>query len=300
MKKASLDRVPQRKPPLIAMLTDFGLTDPFVGMMKGVIASIAPGAQIVDLTHEIPPGDISRGAVTIWQSRPYFPPGTIFLGVVDPGVGTARRPVLVNSKDQIFIGPDNGLFTFLLGDKYQAWELRNPQLALPGPGKTFHGRDIFAPAAAYAANGIPAPEFGPSAGPLICLPPAHLSSPAPETLQGEVLYPDRFGNLLTSLGRFVALSEGFYKFDPWISGIGTGAVQEASKVRFQMKDSRLSLPDSTTLHWVATFAEVPSDGCAFLVGSSGLLEIVACQRSAAQILDLHPGEKVTLRLQGER
>jgi hypothetical protein len=289
------------KAPLVALLTDFGTSDPFAGIMKGVIASIAPGIQIVDLTHEIPPGDVQRGAVALWQAMMYFPPGTIFLGVVDPEVGTFRRPVLVESENRTFIGPDNGLFSFVLGGDYQAWELRNPRLALPSPGNTFHGRDIFAPAAAHAASGIPGSEFGPAAAPLSRLPAPLLDSSASQMLRGEVLFPDRFGNLLTSLGQFVPLAGGTYELQPWLrAGSATNkAGQEKRLLRFHPAFTRLYLPGGESLQWVTTFAEAPPGGCAFLVGSSGLLEIVAFQRSAAEILGLRSGNEITLRSLGE-
>ena len=144
----------------IVILTDFGTSDPFTGIMKGVIAGIAPDRPIIDLTNEIPPGDIRRAAVMLWQASPYFPAGSVFLTVVDPGVGTSRRPIFLKTRDHVFIGPDNGVFTFILGESFQAWELQNPRLTLQNPGMTFHGRDIFAPAAGYAALGTPGPEFG--------------------------------------------------------------------------------------------------------------------------------------------
>ena len=105
--------------PLIALITDFGENDPFVGIMKGVISKIAPGIKLIDITHNIPPGDIQRAAVMLWQSKPYFPSGSIFLTVVDPGVGTSRRGLICCSDDHIFIGPDNGLFTFVLDSSSQ-------------------------------------------------------------------------------------------------------------------------------------------------------------------------------------
>jgi S-adenosylmethionine hydrolase len=188
--------------PLIAILTDFGTSDPFVGIMKGVIAQIAPGVPTIDLTHEIPPGDIRRAAVELWRSTPYFPNGTVFLCVVDPGVGTARRSVIVTGnlmqdrteKAYTFVGPDNGTFTFL-EHTLPAWELKSPSFALQGASSTFHGRDVYAPAAAYAALGHAGAEFGPPVKELVRLPLPRLKTSANGQLQGEILHADHFGNL---------------------------------------------------------------------------------------------------------
>lgn len=280
---------------LIVLLTDFGLSDPFAGILKGVIASIAPRAQVVDLVHEIPPGDVRRGAITLWQAWDYFPAGSVFVGVVDPGVGTSRRPILVETGARTFVGPDNGLISFVLEDDYQAWELRNPRFALPNPGTTFHGRDLFAPAAAYLASGVAGPEFGPPATGLTRLPGPRLDLSDPKSLRGEVLFADRFGNLLTSLGQFLGQADSSFELKPWLLKASMGV----SLPRFRLEDYRLFLPAGESLGWANTFAEVPPDDCAFLVGSSGLLEIVAFRRSAAELLGLHPGDTVTLQSRGE-
>src|SRR3990170_218256 len=182
----------------IALLTDFGYLDPFSGILKGVIAKIAAGISIVDITHGISPGDVRRAAIVLWQSRIYFPAGTIFLCVVDPGVGTARRGIILKVNEHVYIGPDNGIFTFILGEEYQAWEIRNPDYALPEPGITFHGRDIFSPAAAHIAQGVSPYDFGPSIYNLFLLPNPVLEYPSAGILNGEILFADHFGNLLTS------------------------------------------------------------------------------------------------------
>ena len=146
--------------PPIVILTDFGTTDPYVGIMKGVITQIAPLTPIIDLTHKITPGDVRQGAVTLWQSINYFPPGSIFLVVIDPGVGTSRRPLILQNGPYTFIAPDNGVLSFICGNDPKAWEISNPELSLPNPSITFHGRDIFAPAAAHTSLGVDATEFG--------------------------------------------------------------------------------------------------------------------------------------------
>ncbi len=283
--------------PLIALLTDFGSSDPFVGIVKGVIAQIAPGAQTIDLTHEIPPGDIQRAAIILWQSAPYFPEQTIFLAVVDPGVGTARRPLLLKpgpgptGTAQVYIGPDNGLFTYVMGDHFQAWELANPAYRLSGPSATFHGRDIFAPAAAYLAQGIEAEAFGPAVRDPIRLPYPRLEVLEAGIIAGEILFADRFGNLLTSLGVFERTAGDSLALKPWTRG--------ASERRISPRQARLILPDGSRLPLVETFQQIPPGQTAALVGSSGLLEIAANRQSAARLLALKAGDEIRLEPGGE-
>ena len=272
--------------PTIAILTDFGSQDPFVGIMKGVIAGINPGAQHIDLNNQIPPGDIQRAAITLWQSRDYFPKGTTFLTVVDPGVGTQRRSIILKSDGYTFVGPDNGVFTLILGDDWKAWELVNPDLMMPNPGNTFHGRDIFAPAAAHASKGVPGPEFGEAIHALVLLPAPKLDSPSPGTIRGEILHADHFGNLLTSLGRFDLIDNGSWEYRPWIGESHTQEIDSSNAI--------IKLPDGSQLPWVKTFGEIPENECTVLVGSSGLIEIVANRQSAAEMLELSGGESVTL------
>jgi S-adenosylmethionine hydrolase len=272
--------------PPIVLLTDFGWRDPFVGIMKGVIAGINPEAALIDLSHAIPPGDIQRGAISLWQSAPYFPKGTIFLCVIDPGVGTKRKAIILNAKGRSFVGPDNGVFSYLLEEGFEAWRLTNPDLALARPGRTFHGRDLFAPAAAHASRGIPGPQFGDPVAELVRLPDPILDSPAPGVLRGEILHADRFGNLLTSLGKFRQASQGLWQLQPW--------VQDTPLQPMELRAEHVQLPNGDTLAWVSTFAQVPRNQCAALVGSSGLIELVANQESAAELLKLERGQEISL------
>jgi len=277
--------------PIIALLTDYGAQDPFVGILKGVIAGIAPEARIVDLTHDIPPGDVKRGALHLWQSVPYFPKGTIFMSVVDPGVGTSRNSIAIDTGDAIFIGPDNGLFSFVLPSKYRAWAITNRDYLLPIVGSTFHGRDIFAPAAAHVANGFSPSNLG---APLPEV--TRLASPKMEfidshTIQGEVLYADRFGNLLTSIGRFYSCGEQQFRLLPWLND----REYSESTMVFSLVEMRLELPDGTFMPWVRTFSDLPVGEFGCLVGGSGLLEIVSYRRSAADLLGLAEGTPITLR-----
>src|SRR5665213_1512801 len=148
---------------LITLTTDFGTSDHFVGAMKGVIATIAPSARVVDITHHIAPFNILEGAFTISEAAAYFPKGTIHVVVVDPGVGTVRRAILAEAAGQFFIAPDNGVLTMVYENTAKPPKVRvitNPQLALKNVSRTFHGRDIFAPAAAHLARGAKPAQFG--------------------------------------------------------------------------------------------------------------------------------------------
>jgi S-adenosylmethionine hydrolase len=191
---------------MITLTTDFGLRDGNVGVMKGVIWRITPEIKIVDLSHDVPPQNILEGAYILKRSTPYFPAGTIHVGVVDPGVGTSRRPIAVQIGAQFFVGPDNGLITFMIEraesesqpivvvhlDKHEYW--------LPVVSHVFHGRDIFAPVAAHLARGIPLEEMGSITHDIVRLP-----IPIPERLpngwRGQVVYIDHFGNVATNLSR---------------------------------------------------------------------------------------------------
>ncbi|HET8575537.1 MAG TPA: SAM-dependent chlorinase/fluorinase, partial [Methylomirabilota bacterium] len=148
--------------PIITLTTDFGSRDPFVGVMKGVILGICPAARLVDLSHEVSPQDVLEGALMLESSARFFPPGTIHLAVVDPGVGSRRRGLAVSAAGQCFVGPDNGLFTATLEEPgWVAVSLENPAYRLTQVSGTFHGRDIFAPAAAHLACGVALERLGP-------------------------------------------------------------------------------------------------------------------------------------------
>jgi S-adenosylmethionine hydrolase len=268
----------------IALVTDFGINDPYVGIMKGVIFSITPGVTLIDLTHQILPGDIQRGAFVLWQSAKDFPQNTIFLGVVDPGVGTDRKGICLKCRDQFFIGPDNGLFSYvILGKGYQAWELANPDLQLQKRGNTFHGRDIFAPAAAHLAHGISSQEFGKPISGLHTLPTPRLKCSG-NKLEGEILSVDRFGNLFTSLGVFVYKDNGL-NLKSWINPVEV-FIPDLSKVNIMIDNNNLAI--------VKTFGNIPIGASAGVIGSTGLLEIVSNQVPADQLLGVKIGDLVHL------
>jgi S-adenosyl-L-methionine hydrolase (adenosine-forming) len=188
---------------IITLLTDFGLKDAYGGILKGVMTGIAPAAKIIDLTHEIPPQDIRAASFSLATAYPYFPRGTIHVAVVDPGVGTERRAVAVALEDAVLVGPDNGIFSGVLQHKAvkTAVALTRTEFWLSkNPGLTFHGRDIFAPVAAYLASGISLSRLGAPIDPATLV---RLNLPAwsetEEGISGFIQYVDSFGNLVTNI-----------------------------------------------------------------------------------------------------
>lgn len=189
---------------VLSLTTDFGLTNGFVGVMKGVIYGISPGVKIVDISHLVSPQNVLEGAYALWRAVPFFPPGSIHVGVVDPGVGTKRRPIGAHLGNQFFIAPDNGLLTPMILDAERKGEivefihLDNPRYWLPKISNTFHGRDIFAPTAAHLAAGIPIKELG-----TLITDPVRLDLPQPVRTENgwlaHVTVIDIFGNLTTDL-----------------------------------------------------------------------------------------------------
>jgi S-adenosyl-L-methionine hydrolase (adenosine-forming) len=192
--------LPENAMTIITLTTDFGTGDGFVGVMKGVILTIAPTAHLVDLSHDVAPQDVRQAAYLLARARPYFPAGTVHLAVVDPGVGSARRLLLVVASRACFVGPDNGLFTPALDEPgSQAFVLDQPAFWLPQVSQTFHGRDIFAPVAAHLAAGVTPAALG-----SLVSDPVRLVLPIPVRLpggavRGEVVYVDHFGNLITNI-----------------------------------------------------------------------------------------------------
>jgi S-adenosylmethionine hydrolase len=191
---------------IVTLLTDFGLNDEYAGMLKGILWSIAPTCQIVDLTHQIPPQDVLQAALMLGRTTSYFPAGSIHLAVVDPGVGTSRRPIAAQLGEQYFVGPDNGLFTLPLlaaqemGATIQIVHLNQPAFWLPTLSASFHGRDLFAPVAAHLANGVSLAQLGTPIHDPQCL-----NLPTPESIsngwRAHILHCDHFGNLATDLTR---------------------------------------------------------------------------------------------------
>jgi len=272
------------KPKVIALLTDFGNDDPYVGIMKGVISDLAPGTQTIDITHQVPSGDIQRGAFVLWQTANDFLKDTIFLCVIDPGVGSDRKGLILQKNGKIFIGPDNGLFTYILyNSQFSCWELSNPQYQKEAASATFHGRDVFAPAAAYAARYISGNQFGNKISDLCCLRTPILNFEE-KSLNGEILSHDHFGNLFTSIGRLRYQNKSLV-IRSWIDAVEL-VIADISSIRIKVNDQNLPL--------IKTYSSVEPGMCAGLIGSTGLLEIVANQASAKSLLGLKKGNAVSL------
>ena len=257
--------------PIITLTTDFGLRDPFVGIMKGVILSICREALLVDLTHEVAPHDVLEGALFLESAWRFFPPGSIHLAVIDPGVGSRRKALGLRAGGHCFVGPDNGLFTFALAaDGWCAVSIEAPAYRLPVVSRTFHGRDIFAPAAAHLASGVPLERLGP-----IIMDPVRLALPRfrrdGDEVVGEVIGSDRFGNLLTSVT---------------VDGLRELAAQGAIAVELAGRE----------LGTVAgSYEEGPMGIPTPIIGSGGRLEIFVRNGSARAILGIGPGTPVKVR-----
>lgn len=184
-----------REDRVVTLLTDFGVADYFVGAVKGAILSVNSSAVIVDITHEIPPQDIEAGAFTLFAAYKTFPAGTIHVAVVDPGVGSARRPIIVSANEQFFVGPDNGLFTYICDREpsHRIVHVTAERFFRPAVSSTFHGRDVFAPVGAALSNGVALEEFGAEIDDAVRLPA--LDTPP------RIIHIDRFGNCVTNITR---------------------------------------------------------------------------------------------------
>ena len=255
-------------PRTIALLTDFGYRDGYVGVMKGVLAMRCPGASVIDLTHGIPPQEILTGALQLASAVPYFPPDTVFLAVVDPGVGSDRRALCLHSGGRLFVGPDNGLLwpaAAGLGQP-EAFCLDRPETWLPAPGATFHGRDIFAPVAAALAGGEDPDQLGTP------IPdPVRLEIPRPELRPGgwagQVILIDGYGNAVTNLRP---------------EDLGHPAPRS---VRFRVGSREVCGPDPC-------YAAVPPGSPLVVAGSFGYFELSLNRGNAAGALGLRAGDPV--------
>ncbi|HWL45315.1 MAG TPA: SAM-dependent chlorinase/fluorinase [Ilumatobacter sp.] len=275
----------------VSLLTDYGTTDEFAGVVKAVIRDLAPHVGVIDLTHDIAPFDVRAGALALARCISYVPAGVV-VGVVDPGVGTSRRAVAIEvaGGEGVLVGPDNGLLApavAMAGGAERAVELTNPEYHLVAPGATFAGRDIFAPAAAHLCNGVPLTELGPEVDPGLLL-PATVPLPRNETTDGvatvvaEVLWVDRFGNCQLNVGPDDLPGE-------WSTHV---------EVRYHTHSTLADPSGEASRRAVRTdsFAEI--NGAAGAVGlvldSYGMLAVCLPQRSAADELGLGPGDQVTL------
>ena len=260
--------------PVIALLTDFGVRDHYVGSMKGVLLSLCPEASLVDITHDVPAQDVMAGALELLACYRHFPAGTVFLAVVDPGVGSARRPIAASAGMYRFAGPDNGLFApvFAQEPPERVVELSGPRFAGRVISRTFEGRDRFAPAAAWLAAGVDIAELGP-----VLAGYEALAVPRPaiqgDTVAGEVVRVDRFGNLVTN--------------------IEAPHLAHACGAESRPCEARLERQPPVPL--VNTYAEVGEGVACALIGSTGHLEIAVNRGSAADHFRASRGARVVVR-----
>jgi S-adenosyl-L-methionine hydrolase (adenosine-forming) len=258
---------------IITLTTDFGYRDGFVGTVKGVILGIVPEVQLIDLTNSISPQNILEGAMALWRAAPFFPAGTVHLAVVDPGVGTQRRPLAARIGDQFFVGPDNGIFTPLIEDAEKKGEdsifinLNNPKYFLPKVSYTFHGRDIFGPIAAHLAKGVKLESLGDR-----IMDPVRIIMPKPEkTNEGWIAHitvVDVFGNLTTDLPASDVLDKG--------------------KVEF-------TICGKTIYGLVESYGKKHPGDLIALVDSENFVELATVNGSAARTLNANVGDLVVVK-----
>ncbi len=258
---------------VITLLTDFGLQDEYVGVTKGVILQIHPGATLIDLSHQIPLGDVPQASWLLAWSWPYFPKGTIHLVVVDPGVGSSRRLICLVHQGHLFLAPDNGVLSQVVS-RVRApvmYEVSNRRYALKAVSHTFHGRDILAPAAAYLSRGLPPHRLGPRVRSLKLLKSPSLHGGPGRSVRGEIIHIDRFGNAVTNLPQEQVLR-----------------IKRPSRVELRVK--------GRTLRGLSTSYQSAAKGSPLVVvGSHRLVEIAVNQGSAAKKLGLRVGDPVWLR-----
>lgn len=262
---------------IVTLLTDFGEKDWYVAAMKGVILSRCPGCQLIDISHDIPPGDVLAGALVLLEAHAFFPPGTVHIAVVDPGVGGVRRPIAARAGAHWFVGPDNGLFGLVLAREpgAMAWALEREDLFLHPVSRTFHGRDIFAPVAAYLATGGDARLLGSEVERWISL---KIADPVwdGQEVRGQIIYVDRFGNGITNIGgvELERLAQG-EEVEIWVGGFKIDGIRH-------------------------TYSRVGEGEVLAVMGSCGLLEISVNLGSAQERLGLIAGvTPVHVRPRGE-
>jgi len=254
---------------LITLTTDFGLKDPYVAEMKGAILSINPKAQIIDVTHGVDKFNIQMGAFMLASAAPYFPHGTVHVAVVDPEVGTKRRALLIQTARSFFVGPDNGILALAAQKQsiQHVYELTNRKLMLPDVASTFHGRDVFAPAAAHLDSGVKPQEFGPEVIDFVA-PDFATVQRSQGSVIGEVLHVDAFGNVITNID---------------------GKTQLAKKISLQLPRS------SIVVQTAQTYGQAKKGEPILLVGSHGFLEVAVNQGSAAEKLSLKVGDRIAVK-----
>ena len=264
-----------KRKPIITLLSDFGLSDPYVAEMKAVILSFRPDATIVDISHEIDKYDVRMGAYVLGRAAPYFPKGTIHIAVVDPGVGTERRPIIVEAKRSFYVGPDNGLLMLSArrDEVIHVFEITNRKYMLRTVSKTFHGRDIFSPAAAYLAKGVPASEFGLEVSDPVVPSFAQLSIHGKE-VHGEAVHEDGFGNIVTNVA------------EEHLKAVG---IKEGEHLLITLKGADVSVK------LCSAYGGVPTGSPLAIIGSGGFLEVAINKGNAAQNYGVRAGDKIIIK-----
>ena len=274
------------KPIVVACITDFGSADYYAGALRGTLAKCLPDCPVVDVTHDIPPGDIRRAALTLWEAQPSFPRRTVFLLVVDPGVGSLRAAAAFVFPECTVVCPDNGVATFLMErfPSFRAFALDPRRIVREPLSNTFHGRDLFAPAAARLARGADPRLLGAALPTPVRIPLPLVQGDADKGWEGEVLYVDRFGNAVTSIGR---ISFKGRELAPWLR---TGA--QAGRLP---PHAEAVLEDGGTVPLGTTYADAKNpSGRIALIGSNGLLEIASWRPGGLDSAPLRIGSRVRL------
>ncbi len=294
------------KPAIITLLTDFGTQDYFVAAMKGVILSANPNARIVDITHEIPPQDIQAGAFNLLAVYRNFPAGTIHAGVVDPGVGSERRAIIIECAEQFFVGPDNGLFSFVVQreGKCRTHQVTNEKFFRHPVSNTFHGRDIFAPVAAALSNGTEPGEFGPLIDTIVELESLRPRQSTDGRIEGAIIHIDRFGNCITNFTREHLGSDNADALQININGRQITSYRQffsqAAAVEVIMSEPPAVVggPKSERAGPPATAGDsdkkAVEDELFMFLGSAGFIEIAARNASAASILNVQRGQPIVV------
>lgn len=263
--------------PIVALVTDFGSQDHYVGAMKGAILTVCPDAQLVDVVHDLPAHDIAAGSFALAAAADAFPAGTVFLAVVDPGVGTARRALAAEARGHRFVAPDNGLLTLVLAGhpEFRTHTITNSGLFRYHVSPTFHARDVFGPVAGHLARGLALDDVGPPAGEVVRLAIPALRQRGDDEWEGEVVHTDRFGNLTTNVSeRDLASILAQFGGDP---------------------NEVVVVVEGAVLPLVLTYGDVPEGEACALLGSSGRLEIAIHGASAARLLGAAGGAAVRIR-----
>ncbi len=292
-----------RRAPVITLLTDFGYQDAYIGIMKGVIAGINPSATVIDICHDVQPQDVFGGAYLLSTAYHYFPRGTIHVAVVDPGVGSKRDMVCVEFRDCVFIAPDNGILSFVIQQELPRRIVRatNPRYFLPSPSNTFHGRDFFAPLAAYMSLGVKLQSLG---GKIDRLKRLNISTPVmgkSGQLVGEVMHIDRFGNLITNITRD-HLRQYYFSPTPSVPLLPQhGMAKHKSEIRnseLESTNSKLEIiiGKEKIIGLCASYMDVGKGRPLAIIGSTGYLEISVNQGSAQKYFKARRESKVTVRI----